>query len=138
VAVTGAAETGVAATAPAPAQTTVAAAATAPPASSTTVAASASSGNLQTFTAGLGGALAPPVVAGGSKGFVVDGKFDASSLRAVLTSYPGSEFINLAGALGRSCDEQHNACANLANSGKGFAVSACDTQNNACHAAISS
>jgi hypothetical protein len=120
VAVTGAAETGVAATAPA--QTTVAAAATAPPASSTTVAASTSSGNLQTFTAGLGGALAPAVVAGGSKGFVVD----------------GSEFINLAGALGRSCDEQHNACANLANSGKGFTVSACDTQNNSCHAAISS
>ncbi|KAJ7784630.1 hypothetical protein B0H16DRAFT_1493232 [Mycena metata] len=67
------------------------------------------------------GGLPPPVTAGGAKGFVVN----------------GSEFIQEAGALGRSCDEQHNACANAANaSGASFTVADCDTQNNACHAAI--
>jgi len=111
VAAVGAAETGAAAGTGAAAATTVASA----PAST---GAAAASGNVQTFTGTLGGA-APPVVAGG-KGFVVN----------------GSEFINEAGALGRSCDEQHNACANAANTGGGFSVSQCDAQNDACHAAI--
>ncbi|KAF7299079.1 hypothetical protein MIND_00856200 [Mycena indigotica] len=78
----------------------------------------ATGGNVQTFTGNLGGA-APPVVPGG-KGFIIN----------------GSEFINKAGALGRSCDIQHNACANAANSGAGFSVSACDAQNTQCHNAI--
>lgn len=113
VATTAAATTAVATTA---AVTTAAA-------SSSTGAASASassSANVQTFTGALGGALAPPVIPGG-KGFVVE----------------GDEFIQKAGALGRSCDTQHNECANIANSSGVFAVSECDAQNTACHAAIS-
>jgi hypothetical protein len=122
VAVTGAAETGAAATAAA--ATTDAAAATAAAATTTAAAAAATtaaaaSGNIQTFTGALGGLSAPPVTAGG-KGFVVD----------------GSEFLQQAAALGRSCDVQHNLCANAANSGGAFSVGDCDTQNNACHAAI--
>ncbi|KAJ7459797.1 hypothetical protein FB451DRAFT_1045721 [Mycena latifolia] len=115
VVATGAAETGAAAA------TTVAAVATpattAASASSTTAA--ASSGNVQTFTGALGGISAPPVEVGG-KGFIVDGE----------------PFLNSAAALGRSCDVQHNQCANKANSGGGFSAGDCDTQNNACHAAI--
>jgi hypothetical protein len=121
VAATGAAETGAAAaTGDAAATTTAAAAAATTAAASSSSGASSASGNVQTFTGALGGIAAPPVTAGGSKGFVVD----------------GSEFIQEAGALGRSCDVQHNLCANAANSGGGFSVSDCDTQNNACHAAI--
>jgi len=94
-------------------------AAPAPPAASPTGASSSSSGaNLQTFTGSLGGA--PPAVTAGGKGFVTD----------------GSDFVNVAAALGRSCDVQHNACANAANSGSGsFSVSDCDTQDTACKAA---
>lgn len=41
-------------------------------------------------------------------------------------------------ALGRSCDVQHNACANAANSGQlSGGVQQCDAQNQACHAANS-
>jgi hypothetical protein len=88
-----------------------------------TATASATSGaNLQTFTGALGGAAAPAVVAGG-RGFLVD----------------GSSFLNIAAALGRSCDVQHNACANVANSAAGQAsgltVGQCDTQDTACKAA---
>ncbi|KAF4617539.1 hypothetical protein D9613_005913 [Agrocybe pediades] len=81
-------------------------------------------GNLQTFTGALGGATAPAVTAGG-RGFVVEGSDD---------------FLNKAAALGRSCDIQHNKCANVANSaaGKssGLTVGQCDQQNNQCRAAI--
>lgn len=92
---------------------------TSAPATTTTTAAT-TSGNLQTFTGSLGG-LPPPVTAGGSKGFLVE----------------GAAFIQEAGALGRSCDEQHNTCANAANAGgQSFTVSDCDTQNTQCHAAI--
>ncbi|KZS91066.1 hypothetical protein SISNIDRAFT_487758 [Sistotremastrum niveocremeum HHB9708] len=88
--------------------------------SSSSSLASSGSGNVQTFTGSLGG-LPPPVVAGG-KGFIVN----------------GSQFIQKAGALGRSCDEQHNACADAANGGGvAFKESQCETQNAACHAAIS-
>ncbi|KAI0087811.1 hypothetical protein BDY19DRAFT_907248 [Irpex rosettiformis] len=96
------------------ATTTAAAAAT------TTAAAAASGSNLQTFTGALGGLTAPAVTTGG-RGFVVQGSDD---------------FLNSAAALGRSCDIQHNQCANKANSGGGFTVGACDQQNNQCHAAI--
>jgi hypothetical protein len=47
----------------------------------------------------------------------------------------GNSFLNLSAALGRSCDIQHNACADAANSGKGFTVGQCDTQDTACKAA---
>ncbi|KAH8824935.1 hypothetical protein DL96DRAFT_1467176, partial [Flagelloscypha sp. PMI_526] len=79
------------------------------------------SGNIQTFTGALGGAKAPAVTKGG-RGLVVEGSDD---------------FLNAGAALGRSCDIQHNQCANLANSGGGFSVGDCDKQNNDCHAAIS-
>ena len=69
----------------------------------------------------VGGATAPAVTKGG-RGFVVQGSDD---------------FLNVGAALGRSCDIQHNQCANKANSGGGFTVGACDQQNNQCHAAIS-
>jgi len=86
--------------------------------STSTSSSSSSSANLQTFTGNLGGA--PPPVTAGGKGFVTN----------------GSDFLNLAAALGRSCDVQHNACANAANSGSGsFSVSDCDTQDTACKAA---
>ncbi|KAL1743627.1 hypothetical protein HDZ31DRAFT_19230, partial [Schizophyllum fasciatum] len=86
--------------------------------SSASGAASSSGGNLQTFTGDLGSA-APAVTAGG-RGFQVEGNDD---------------FLNVAAALGRSCDVQHNKCANAANSGGDFAVSDCDQQNTECRAA---
>jgi len=79
-------------------------------------AASGSGGNVQTFTGALGGIAAPPVLQGGGKGFITD----------------NSEFINASAAIGRSCDVQHNACANAANSGGGFTVAQCDAQDTAC------
>jgi len=85
-------------------------------------AAAAAAGNLQTFTGALGGA--PPAVTPGGRGFVVAGSDD---------------FLNVAAALGRSCDIQHNACANAANSaaGKssGLSVGQCEAQDTACRAA---
>ncbi|KAF8644535.1 hypothetical protein AX16_008411 [Volvariella volvacea WC 439] len=85
-------------------------------------AATGSGRNLQSFAGALGGARAPGVVAGG-RGFLVEGS---------------DSFLNLNGALGRSCDIQHNACANAANSGRvpGLTVGQCDQQNTACKAAI--
>jgi len=78
---------------------------------------SGSSDNLQSFTGGLGGIAAPPITRGG-KGFVVD----------------NDDFLNLNAAKGRSCDKQHNACANAANASKtaGFSVGDCDKQNDQC------
>ncbi|KAK0201892.1 hypothetical protein DFS33DRAFT_1350792 [Desarmillaria ectypa] len=86
----------------------------------TSSAAATTGSNLQTFTGALGGAAAPAVTAGG-RGFVVEGSDD---------------FLNVGAALGRSCDIQHNACANVANSGgAGFSVSDCDAQTTKCKAA---
>jgi len=102
----------------APAGTAVAAPA------ATTTAAAASGANIQTFTGALGGVAAPAVTVGG-RGFQVDGN---------------DSFLTQSAALGRSCDVQHNKCANLANSaaGKtaGLSVSQCDQQNNQCRAAL--
>lgn len=83
------------------------------------------SGNLQTFTGALGGEAAPPVTDSGdaTRPFLIE----------------GDTFVNLNGALGRSCDIQKNACAALANGGSNStvtAVSDCDAQNAECHAAI--
>ncbi|KAH9926146.1 uncharacterized protein B0H18DRAFT_1211160 [Fomitopsis serialis] len=88
-------------------------------AATATAAAAASGGNLQTFTGALGGIAAPAVTAGG-RGFVVANNDD---------------FVNVAAALGRSCDVQHNQCANAANSGGAFAASDCDAQDTQCKAA---
>ncbi|EJT96629.1 hypothetical protein DACRYDRAFT_60198 [Dacryopinax primogenitus] len=89
-------------------------------ATATAISTVASGTNLQTFTGALGGIAPPPVVAGG-KGFVTD----------------NSDFVNLAAALGRSCDVQHNACADQANSQHQtpFSVSDCDQQDTQCKAA---
>jgi hypothetical protein len=76
--------------------------------------------NAQTFTEALGG-IAPPTVTVGGRGFVVQDNAD---------------FLNLSAALGRSCDVQHNKCANAANSGGAFSVGDCDNQNNKCRALI--
>lgn len=85
--------------------------------------AAATGGNLQTFTGKLGGSLPPAVTAGG-RGFVVAGSDD---------------FLNIGAALQRSCDIQHNACANSANSAagrsSGLTVSQCDQQDTQCTAA---
>ncbi|KAK0187979.1 hypothetical protein F5146DRAFT_1113137 [Armillaria mellea] len=97
----------------------VAAVAASSAAASTNIAAR-SNGNLQTFTGALGGTAAPAVTAGG-RGFVVEGSDD---------------FLNVGAALTRSCDIQHNACANAANSGSaGISVSDCDAQSAQCKAA---
>jgi len=111
-----------------PAATTVtvtagAATATATAVDATATAPAAASGNLQTFTGALGGATAPAVTAGG-RGFLVDGS---------------DSFLNESAAIGRSCDIQHNKCADIANSaaGKsaGITVSQCDQQDTQCRAA---
>ena len=120
------------------AATTAPSATTANFAAATTTAAAAAGGNLQTFTGArtfsslfaaaypnspitVGGISAPAVTAGG-RNFVVANNDD---------------FVNLATALGRSCDVQHNECADKANSGGGFSVGQFDSQNTDCHAAIS-
>ncbi|KAJ8080663.1 hypothetical protein AAF712_008368 [Marasmius tenuissimus] len=79
----------------------------------------AGNGNLQTFTGSLGGQAAPAVTAGG-RGFLVEGS---------------DSFVGVGAALNRSCDIQHNKCANAANSGGDFTVGQCDQQNNDCKAA---
>lgn len=73
--------------------------------------------NVQTFSGTLGGPP-PPVISGtGDRPFSVN----------------GNTFTGLSAALGRSCDIQHNACANAANSGQlSGGVSVCDQQNNEC------
>jgi hypothetical protein len=80
--------------------------------------------NLQTFKGALGGITAPAVNKGG-RGFQVANNAD---------------FLNIAAALGRSCDVQHNQCANAANAKKAAdltSVTQCDQQNDDCRAAIS-
>ena len=72
-------------------------------------------GNLQTFTAALGGIEATPVLNSG----------DAKRPFQVK----GDTFVNVGAALQRSCDEQFNGCANAANGGdKTLSVGACSAQ----------
>ncbi|KAJ7170709.1 hypothetical protein C8R43DRAFT_944580 [Mycena crocata] len=98
---------------------------TATTASATTATAStnqSTSGNLQTFTGNLGGVTAPAVVASNNQ-------FQVES---------NSLFKSEKDALTRSCDVQHNQCANAANASgnKGdLTVAACGTQQSACNAA---
>lgn len=92
------------------------------PATSTTP--TGSSSNLQTFTGSLGGVTPPTVTALGNGQFQVTGN---------------SAFNNLQNALVRSCDVQHNQCANKANASgnKGdLTVDACGTQQTQCNAAV--
>ncbi|KAL8286154.1 hypothetical protein RQP46_004642 [Phenoliferia psychrophenolica] len=87
--------------------------------------ASAASGtNYQTYTGSTGGYSAPAVTSGG-RGYLVAGVTD------------GSSFLDTYAARDRSCDMQHNTCANAANAAgnKSFSVGDCDTQNTACKAA---
>ncbi|KAI9057273.1 hypothetical protein FKP32DRAFT_1584187 [Trametes sanguinea] len=92
-------------------------------ATSSAAASSSSSGNLQTFTGALGGVTAPPVTQNADGSFQVQGN---------------SSFKDLANALTRSCDVQHNQCANAANASgnKGdLTVAACGDQQTQCDAA---
>jgi hypothetical protein len=73
--------------------------------------------DLQPFTGALGGATATPVLNSGyaTRPFIVK----------------GDTFVNISAALQRSCDQQFNACADLANnpsSGVTFGISDCQTQ----------
>ncbi|PSS14906.1 hypothetical protein M430DRAFT_43192 [Amorphotheca resinae ATCC 22711] len=87
----------------------------------------AGSENLQTFTGTLGGAADPITRTGDTREpFAVD----------------GSTFTDLSDAVTRSCNNQHNTCARLANSktsaeggGGGTTVAECDAQQSSCIAA---
>ncbi|EDU40901.1 conserved hypothetical protein [Pyrenophora tritici-repentis Pt-1C-BFP] len=61
--------------------------------------------NSQPFTGALGGVAATPILDSG----------DATRPFSVK----GDTFVNLAAAVQRSCDQQFNGCANLANGGQG-------------------
>ncbi|KAI9179710.1 hypothetical protein H9P43_005040 [Blastocladiella emersonii ATCC 22665] len=94
------------------------------------VAMARTAGDMQTFTGALLNVPAPEVKnVGGGRPFqvIVDGQLNG-------------DFVGKNAALGRSCDVQHNKCANKVNSGEGRAlgisVGDCDQQKNACHAAI--
>ncbi|KAH9945375.1 uncharacterized protein BXZ73DRAFT_38037 [Epithele typhae] len=105
-----------------PAATTAAATKTTASAAATSAAAS-TGGNLQKFTGALGNVTPPPVTANGDGSFQVTGN---------------ASFKTLSNALVRSCDVQHNQCANAANASgnKGaLTVEACGTQQTQCNAA---
>ncbi len=73
--------------------------------------------NVQLFTGTLGGPPPPVVSSSGERPFSVN----------------GDTFVNIGAAVGRSCDIQHNACANAANGGSlSGGVGQCDTQDQAC------
>ncbi|KAM0276082.1 hypothetical protein ACHAQH_007101 [Verticillium albo-atrum] len=87
------------------------------PAASAVQTATLSGANVQAFTGTLGGAAPPVVSSTGDRPFSVN----------------GNTFTGAGAALGRSCDIQHNACANAANSGKlAGGVGQCDAQNTQC------
>lgn len=80
--------------------------------------------NLQTFTQALGGAVAPPITDSGN----AQRPFEVG----------GDTFTDFQSAATRSCNNQHNSCADVANSqgsSAGFKVGDCDTQQTACLAA---
>jgi hypothetical protein len=87
----------------------------------TTAAAAADSGeNIQAFTGTLGGTAPPVISSTGDRPFEVN----------------GDTFVGSGAALGRSCDVQHNACANAANSGQlAGGVAQCEEQSTECKAA---
>ncbi|KAF2247903.1 hypothetical protein BU26DRAFT_505683 [Trematosphaeria pertusa] len=78
--------------------------------------------NAQTFAGALGGVEATPVLDSGN----ADRPFDVA----------GDTFVNIGAALQRSCDQQFNGCANLANGGAAdFSTSDCQAQKDECSAA---
>jgi hypothetical protein len=90
--------------------------------SATIVTQPANGANVQAFTGTLGGPPPPVISSTGNRPFSVN----------------GNTFTGIGAAIGRSCDIQHNACANAANSGQlSGGVGQCDTQNSACRAANS-
>lgn len=79
--------------------------------------ATAAGANIQSFTGTLGGPPPPVVSSTGDRPFSVN----------------GATFTGQAAALSRSCDIQHNACANAANSGSlAGGISQCETQLSSC------
>lgn len=71
--------------------------------------------NAQTFGGALGGVEATPVLDSGNE----DRPFEVA----------GATFVNIGAALQRSCDQQFNGCANLANGGEGdFSTADCQAQ----------
>lgn len=106
---------------------TSSAAANSPTESATTAASDAGTtggSNLQTFSGALGGITPPPVsdLGSGDRPFQVEGN---------------AAFNDVGNALVRSCDVQHNQCANAANSSgnKGdVTVDACGQQQTECNA----
>lgn len=89
---------------------------------STSTVSSGTGTDIQKFTGTLGGAPPPVVSSNGDRPFAVN----------------GNTFVNIGAAIQRSCDVQHNACANAANSGKiSGGVGQCETQQSACVAANS-
>ncbi|KAI0326626.1 hypothetical protein GY45DRAFT_73962 [Cubamyces sp. BRFM 1775] len=112
-----------AASSSAAAATTAAATTTSAAAAATSAASTSTGGNLQKFTGALGGVSAPPVTQNADGSFQVQGN---------------SSFKDLSNAIERSCDVQHNQCANAANASgnKGdLTVSACGDQQTQCSAA---
>ncbi|KPM41039.1 hypothetical protein AK830_g5522 [Neonectria ditissima] len=78
--------------------------------------------NIQAFTGTLGGPAPPVVSSAGDRPFSVN----------------GNTFTGSGAAIGRSCDIQHNACANAANSGAlAGGVAQCEQQVADCKAANS-
>ncbi|KAH6967986.1 hypothetical protein BKA56DRAFT_622849 [Ilyonectria sp. MPI-CAGE-AT-0026] len=91
-------------------------------AAQTSAAASSNGTNVQAFTGTLGGPAPPVESSAGDRPFSVN----------------GNTFVGSGAAIGRSCDIQHNACANAANSGQlAGGVGQCDQQATACRAANS-
>lgn len=101
-------------------KTTAASATAGKDAKATDSAAPANGDNIQSFTGTLGGPAPPVVSSNADKPFSVNGNtFNGASV-----------------ALGRSCDIQHNACADAANSGElSGGVGQCETQLAECRAA---
>ncbi|KAH7127737.1 hypothetical protein B0J13DRAFT_141188 [Dactylonectria estremocensis] len=107
-------------TAVAVASTAAAVVATSTAAAAAQTSEAASGTNVQEFTGTLGGAAPPVVSSTGDRPFSVN----------------GNTFTGSGAAIGRSCDIQHNACANAANSGQlAGGVGQCETQVAACRAA---
>ena len=122
-ATTAAATTAAAATTTAAATTAATTTSTSAAAATSSAAAAASGSNLQTFTGALGGVEAPSVTQN------ADGSFQVSG---------NSSFQSLSSALERSCDVQHNKCADAANASGNqgdLTVAACGTQQTQCAAA---
>jgi len=75
--------------------------------------------NSQSFNGALGGVAATPVLDSGNA--------------ARPFSVRGDTFTDLASALQRSCDQQFNGCANVANAGNAtFSTDECSEQKSEC------